>query len=1119
MADTSAAKIQFIEDDASTDDEIGAHSRLSHAIASAIEDNPKLKVVGLLGAWGSGKSTVVNLIRKTLREKDPKRFLVMSYDAWLHQSDPPKRAFLEALVHYLEENNLTSYADWKVRLDQLNGRIVDSTVTNTPVFSRMGWLLLISLLLVGPGLSLVLHSWEKAFSGHPWQLVALGVGAFLIVLPLLLALGTYLAWRPTWNPFNPAFFRWVNWTQHKSRYEGQSILAILLNRQIATSKSRIIKDLEPSTIEFQQVFGDVLCKTIPRNTRLILVVDNFDRLPDDEAFAMWATIRSFFSGPPERNRQSAFVPPTVLLPVDKQAIHRLFPAGDDAANPLAAAFMEKTFDIVFHLPRPVLTTWKAYLKKRMVQAFGDSIDPDWIYATGRFLDNWFRPRSTAVTPRKLNSIVNLIATYWLQWRSESITFASVAYYCVFRSEIEENILSATTTPLATIEIFDHDWQRAIAAIHYGVSPSEAYEVLLDTPLRKAIEEREAEKFLEMSESLGFNEVVTRIAQDFRKNEMMAVESSLKLVGLLAKMPQPSSVNKEVWKLLKLAITTSNRWNNVGDAVEAQELCELFEHCSEHEWVRMLSEIERILRSIDQTRASDRQFIQFFTSFWSRVDERFSASIEQISEIYVPGNLPAFTNVAVFLERNPRVLSRLTTVQGLSGFDNSLFQEAQNGSLGHEITERRFKAITATKLGIDWTNYCVQVVQLVISSTPNHQGIAAGLGNLGFLRGRGSEGAKEALRQTATAGRLSQRLQDAVNQFKEPFGVVLAARCLALLMLTAPKTLQQLPPEWWTARRGRAEDFSEAVDVALESFALPEERSYANLLKIAQASAVSSLAMQAVLGRRVEDRRLPSFEVADVLERLDLYLDNLPHAKRGLFLRQISEVNGFLELLKSQAPSDALFQMLEDLHQEDDLRERTKDAALRLMSRVDRASWQSSITEGGPLVSIVQSLPLDDVISAGSSTLREALGSETTELLEGKDSQMRKRWFAVLDRLSQEQKASTLMDLRDRILSSPSAPNLLDILEKWGGQVLSLGVFRAKADECARAIVLPMLASKHGRAILLVLKVELIAIVSDCLPPTFETVRLKLIDLISEADVDAGECARELMRVWKIKEVR
>lgn len=82
----------------------GSHGRIASAIASLIDSCPGGKSVAIMGGWGSGKSTIVSLLRKALHEanrKAPVTTRVFLFDAWSHQGDPIRRAFLESFFEFL----------------------------------------------------------------------------------------------------------------------------------------------------------------------------------------------------------------------------------------------------------------------------------------------------------------------------------------------------------------------------------------------------------------------------------------------------------------------------------------------------------------------------------------------------------------------------------------------------------------------------------------------------------------------------------------------------------------------------------------------------------------------------------------------------------------------------------------------------------------------------------------------------------------------------------------------------------------------------------------------------------------------------------------------------------
>ena len=122
---------KFIIEEPANSDELDGHARVARALAEAIKSEKRLRYLGILGRWGSGKSTVVRMLEGQLREED-QTWLFFTYDAWAHQSDPPRRSFLERLKLFIESNILgakedESNAEWRRDID----RLAESSETNT----------------------------------------------------------------------------------------------------------------------------------------------------------------------------------------------------------------------------------------------------------------------------------------------------------------------------------------------------------------------------------------------------------------------------------------------------------------------------------------------------------------------------------------------------------------------------------------------------------------------------------------------------------------------------------------------------------------------------------------------------------------------------------------------------------------------------------------------------------------------------------------------------------------------------------------------------------------------------------------------------------------------------
>ena len=74
------------------------HTSVSPALQKIIESRDSgINTVGLFGPWGSGKSTVIENLKKEYKSSH-----VFIFDAWKYQGDPLRRTFL---IKFLEFSN------------------------------------------------------------------------------------------------------------------------------------------------------------------------------------------------------------------------------------------------------------------------------------------------------------------------------------------------------------------------------------------------------------------------------------------------------------------------------------------------------------------------------------------------------------------------------------------------------------------------------------------------------------------------------------------------------------------------------------------------------------------------------------------------------------------------------------------------------------------------------------------------------------------------------------------------------------------------------------------------------------------------------------------------------
>lgn len=543
--------IRFLREDDKAIDEFGAHSRLAGAIAATLVQDPPYRVIGLLGPWGSGKSRVISLVKAQLDDQ-PVRFF--EFDAWLHQSDAPRRAFLEVLLQWMATRGLGETERLKTSLDRILGKSERTESTVTPRVSHAVSFALALLLLVPLAAQFVRVDWmefaelgQLYFWGYevglPFAIaVAVAATPFTILLTLSIL-------RLFWS----AMRRILRWVQKQPRPSeradpGSSVVALFANKVSEQRTDVKTRDPDPTALEFQRLMGEILLHIAAQtDDQIVFVVDNLDRLAPADALVLWGTIRGLFHGELATDR-SPVVLPTVILPVDDSALelHK-----DDN---LSTGFVEKTFDVAFRLPTPVLSQWQAYLRRRLEGAFGSDFHSRWADAAARILEE---KGMDGRTPRSLNAFVNETATLWLQWREEPVSFAAIAYYVAHRSELARPWPALRDGP-AWMSQFDPEWTSGVAAVRYGVEPTIAGQVLIEAPLQRAILDFDVEAFDELSLREGFRGVLRRQTDPYTTGNVgLPLSHTALLLHRLA--AEFDSDVQGAWRNIRLGVIHMQSW--------------------------------------------------------------------------------------------------------------------------------------------------------------------------------------------------------------------------------------------------------------------------------------------------------------------------------------------------------------------------------------------------------------------------------------------------------------------------------------------------------------------------------------------------------------------------------
>ena len=290
-----------------------------------------------------------------------------------------------------------------------------------------------------------------------------------------------------------------------------------LSKEDDVTKNRTSVEIpEPSSIEFQKIFIKLLDEVKNNNNKkLIVVMDNLDRINAKDALKMWSTMRTIFNLPHREKSEERL---WLIVPFDENAIKELWEDEKSKSQNIGKSFLEKTFQIEFKVSSPVLSDWRKYFIDNMKLALPNHSSEEFhdlykVFSLGRVQIN----QNKSISPREIKKIINKLGSLHRQWQDE-IQLVNMMLYVVLneyqnwepKKDLVNTNFAEKLNDLRLKNYITDDWQKELAALHLNVKKDKAIEMILEPRIDRIIKKCEYKEVEDISNTPGF----TIILEDY-----------------------------------------------------------------------------------------------------------------------------------------------------------------------------------------------------------------------------------------------------------------------------------------------------------------------------------------------------------------------------------------------------------------------------------------------------------------------------------------------------------------------------------------------------------------------------------------------------------------------------
>lgn len=757
------------------------HERTALALADAInryinED----RAIGLDGPWGSGKSSVIAIAAHHLgleENRQQARHSFFTFDIWKSQGTGFRRSFLEHFVGWAK----TEFPKKRTKLEEIQedirGKKRQISTNSQPV---LGWFGIIVILLLP--LLPIYYFWTKAVideiaknENSKFSDILSSWPAITFYIFALCAIGATIKKMYSHNDkldFKAAL---------------SSVLLISSKQHQDHMSIQKIREIDPSDYEFHTTLRRILSTVQSETQRVVVVLDNIDRLPQKEIRDYWAAVRSIFSGSHKTTSFCHNETITAIVPYDRLHIEGSVNEGSVAECSAKAKvtkqeltrlssreLFSKTFDEVLTVSPPVLSNAREFFAEKLEEALPEQISKDHGFRTYRIFTELLRAEGGVTTPRQVVSFVNDVTGLFAIHDGE-FPLPTVATYIA-----HQDLLSKDPSKLNDPEVLnpriedlasDPDIAKNLAAIVFNVQRDLAFEVLLDSPLGSAMVAANHQDLEKLSHSPGFDLRVDDVLQS-NLTEWQVTDDFGKVIENFAQvLPNYGGASKSrIVSALVQGFAELKSFSFVGDKYRSFLLLfDLLEEGDRSELIKVYC--ERAFSAASQLDDADFDsgcaFAEFLGVSRSKFDELDLAKQfkKETSKLSPPSSADFLYGLAADIVENGLNFSDLGHIEISLPSEGSYFKDIAMEDPASALDALKQFSLKSLVGEQDWLEIANTCLQKVVEDSLSQEGIVRLLNLTCFSRSKLSKDKKKdiSLSTTVTEGQFFRNLGDGGNE--------------------------------------------------------------------------------------------------------------------------------------------------------------------------------------------------------------------------------------------------------------------------------------------------------------------------------------------------------------------